>query len=50
MLRRITYIKFLNPEIQHISEKDNAMADMLLTAQFKGEDGMVSEDEEVDGR
>jgi hypothetical protein len=29
MLRWIAYIKSLNPEIRHISGKDNAMADML---------------------
>ena len=29
MLQWIAYIKSLNPEIQHISGKDNVMADML---------------------
>mgnify|MGYP007069652537 CR=1 FL=1 len=48
MLRWIAYIKSLNPEIRHISGKDNAMADMLSRARFENEDGMVSEDEEVD--
>ena len=46
-LRWIAYIKSLNPEIRHISEKDNAMADMLSRARFNDKDGMVSEDEEV---
>ena len=41
------HIKSLNPEIQHISGKDNAMADMLSRARFDDEDNMVSEDEEV---
>ena len=47
MLRWIAYIKSLNPEIRHISGKDNAMADMLSRARFEDEDGMVSENEEV---
>ena len=47
MLRWIAYIKSLNPEIRHISRKDNAMADMLSRAKFDDEGGMVSEDEEV---
>jgi hypothetical protein len=34
MLRWITYIKSLNPEIRHISGKDNAMADMLSRARY----------------
>ena len=48
MLRWIVYIKSLNPEIQHISGKDNAMADMLSRAWYNEEEGMVLEDEEVD--
>ena len=47
MLRWIAYIKSLDPEIRHISGKDNAMADMLLRARFDDEGGKVSEDEEV---
>jgi hypothetical protein len=47
MLRWIAYIKSLNPEIRHISEKDKGMADMLSRARFDDEGGMVSEDEEV---
>ena len=47
MLRWIAYIKSLDPEIRHISGKDNAMADMLSRARFEDEGGMVSEDEEV---
>ena len=47
MLRWIAYMKSLNPEIRHISGKDNAMADMLSRARFENEDGMVLEDEEV---
>ena len=47
MLRSITYIKSLNPEIENISGKDNAMADMLLRAQIDDLDDIVSEDEEV---
>ena len=49
MLRWIAYIKSLDPEIRHISGKDNAMADMLSRARFDDEGGMVSEDEEVGG-
>ena len=48
MLGWIAYIKSLNPEIRHIFGKDNAMADLLSRAMFDNEDGMVSEDEEVD--
>ena len=40
-------MKSLDPEIRHISGKDNAMADMLSRARFKDEGGMVLEDEEV---
>jgi hypothetical protein len=47
MLRWIAYIKSLNPEIRHISGKDNAMADMLSRARFDDESGMVSKDENV---
>ena len=47
MLRWIAYIKSLNPEIRHISGKDNAMADMLSRARFDDEDSTVLEDEEV---
>ena len=47
MLRWIAYIKSLNPEIRHISRKDNAMANMLSTTQLEEEVVMVSEDEEV---
>ena len=47
MLRWIAYIKSMDPEIRHISGKDNAMADMLSRARFDYEGGMVSEDEEV---
>ena len=34
-------------QVQHISGKDNAMADMLSRARFDDEGGMVSEDKEV---
>jgi hypothetical protein len=47
MLWWIAYVKSLNPEIQHIAGKDNAMADMLSRARFNDESGMVSEDEDV---
>ena len=47
MLRWLAYIKSMNPEIRHISGKDNAMANMLLRVRFNDEDDMVSEDEEV---
>jgi hypothetical protein len=47
MLRWIAYIRSLNPEIRHISGKDNVMADMLSRARFNDENGMDSEDEEV---
>ena len=47
MLRWIAYMKSLNPEIRHISKKDNTMADMLSRERFGDENDMVSEDEEV---
>ena len=47
MLRWITYIKSLNPEIRHIGGKENAMADMLSRARFENESDMVLEDEDV---
>ena len=47
MLKWIAYIKFLNPEIWHISGKDNAMVDMFSRARFVDEDNMVTEDEEL---
>ena len=40
-------IKSLNPEIWHISGKENTMADTLWRARCKGEDDMVLEDQEV---
>ena len=46
MLKWIAYIKSLNPEIRHISGKDNAMADMFSRGRFEKEDDMVSEGEE----
>ena len=47
MLRWIAYIKSLDPEIRHISGKDNVMANMLSRARFENQGIMVSEDEEV---
>ena len=47
MLRWISYIKSMNPEIRHISGKNNAMVDMLSRARFEGESDMVSENEDV---
>ena len=37
----------MNPEIRHISGKNNAMADMLSRARFEGESNMVSEDDDI---
>ena len=47
MLRWIAYIKSLNVELWHISEKDNTVANMLSRARYNNEDDMVSEGEEV---
>ena len=44
MLRWIAYVKSLNPDVQHISGKDNAVADMLSRAWF-GVDITVSDNE-----
>ena len=46
MLRRIAYVKSLNPEVRHISGKDNTVADMLSRARF-GDDITESDNEEV---
>ena len=46
MLRWKAYIKSFNPDVRHISGKDNVMADMLSRAQFE-EGAMESEEEEV---
>ena len=42
----IAYVKSLNPEVRHISGKDNAVADMLSRARF-GDDITESDNEEV---
>ena len=46
MLRWIAYVKSLNPEVRHISGKDNTVADMLSRARF-GDDIAESDNEEV---
>ena len=46
MLRWIAYVKSLNPDVRHISGKDNAVADMLSRALF-GDDITDSDNEEV---
>jgi hypothetical protein len=46
MLRWIAYIKSLNPEVRHISGKDNAVANMLSNARFR-DDITESDNEEV---
>ena len=46
MLRWVAYIKSLNPEVRHISGKDNAVEDMLSRAQF-GDDITDSDSNEV---
>jgi hypothetical protein len=46
MLRWIAFIKSLNPEVRHISGKDNGVADMLSRARFK-DDITESDNEEV---
>ena len=45
MLRWIAYVKSLNPEVRHISGKDNTVADMSR-ARF-GDDITESDNEEV---
>ena len=35
MLRWIAYVKSLNPDVRHISGKDNAVADMLSRAHMQ---------------
>ena len=46
MLIWISYVKSLNPDVRHISGKDNAVADMLSRSQF-GDDITDSDNEEV---
>ena len=48
MLRWIAYIKSFNPELRHISGKNNAMADMLSRARFVDKLDMMDEDEEIE--
>jgi hypothetical protein len=47
MLRWIAYIKSLNPEIRHIAEKRNIVADMLSQARYEGGEVQVSDEEDV---
>ena len=44
--RWISYIQSLNPEIRHISGKNNAMDELWWRARFEDESDMVSEDED----
>ena len=46
ILRWIAYVKSLNPDVRHISGKDNAVADMLSRGRF-GDDIAESDNEEV---
>ena len=46
MLRWIAFVESLNPEVRHISEKDNAIVDMLSRARF-GDDIAESDNEEI---
>ena len=46
MLRWIAYVKSLNPEVRHISGKDNVVADMLSRARLR-DDIAKSDNEEV---
>jgi hypothetical protein len=48
MLRWIAYIKLFNPELRHISGKNNAMADMLSRARFADKLDLMHEDEEIE--
>ena len=47
MLNWIAFIKSLNPEVCHISGKNNAMDNILSRACYEGNEDMVVEDEEV---
>jgi hypothetical protein len=47
MLWWIAYIKSLNPEIQHIAEKRNIVADMLSRARYEGGEVQISDEEDV---
>ena len=47
MLNWIAFIKSLNPEVYHITGKNNAMDNILSRACYEGNDDMVSEDGEV---
>ena len=46
MLRWVTYLKSLNPNIRHISARDNAVTDMLSKAWF-GDDVIESDNEDA---
>ena len=47
MLRWITYIKLLNPEIGHAPGRHNVIADMLSWARYEGDEDRNSNEEEV---
>ena len=47
MRKWIAFIKSLNPEVFHISGKNNAMDNILSRACYEGNDDIVLEDEEV---
>ena len=47
MLKWIAFIKSLNPEVCHISGKENALDNILSRACYEGNEDMVLEDEEV---
>jgi hypothetical protein len=46
MLRWIVYVRLLNPDVGHMSGKDNAVADMLSRVRF-GDDITESDNKEV---
>ena len=48
MLRRIAYIKSLNPDLKHITSKMNLVADMLSRARYFDEKKMMAHGENED--
>ena len=47
MIRCCVYIKFINPELQHISSEKNVMANMLSTTKYENEEVVELEEEKT---
>ncbi|KAL2622718.1 hypothetical protein R1flu_002923 [Riccia fluitans] len=50
MLRWIAYVQNFNPELKHITGKENVVADMLSRARYEGEEEMILATEKENNR